>query len=419
MGLHQDATNKHLDARTSALRRRIWWSCIIRDTFTSFSCNRVPRISDADFVVAPLTLNDFEWRLLPDANRKGFISQNLDIQKQMAAICIQTAAICRIITRVLFAAYKETSTGNIDILYFNSTPAQGRSYIEPTKLKAIEEEFQAWKIGLPPDAAYKGSTSAPSSRHEQASLVHRALLSILYHAGLIMIHRQRDPGLPFDESPRDLVRDAARQVNKVIMDMYAHDLMKDMSPTVISVMFPASVSHILDMKSQDSSLRREGVQRLNECKQALLELADGHLSAEWAVNFLKDVESKVIAQHQVTKALSATVNTQTLLNPEGNPSRDPNPIGRRQNRDQGRISAQCPPTAYCSGDDASTSHIQSTQPNPMLNPGDAIVTENPLDWIGSPNIWFSFPQAQWDTPSMDRLEHSTMLMDFGGDNFTE
>lgn len=127
--------------------------------------------------------------------------------------------------------------------------------------------------------------SVLSSRHEQAPLVHRALLSLLYYTGLIMIHRQRDPSSPAEESPRSLVREAASQVNKIIIDMYAVDLMKDMPPTVISLLFPTSMSHILDIKSRDALIRQNGAQKLEECKQALRELVDGHFAAEWAVNF--------------------------------------------------------------------------------------------------------------------------------------
>lgn len=420
MGLHQDATNKHLDPKSSALRRRIWWSCTVRDTFASFSSNRVPRISDVDFVVAPLTLHDFEWHEYSEGARRGIGKQSMDVQKQLAAICIQTTAICRIITRVLLAAYNETSTGDIDILYFNSTPDQGRLHIEPKKLRNIEAEFGAWKTGLPPDVVFTSPGSRPCLRHEQAPLVHRALLSILYHTGLIMIHRQRNAGSFPDETPRDLVRSAARQVNKIAMDMYAVDLMKDLPPTVISLLFPASLSHILDMKSRDRFLRREGVQRLEECKQALRELTDGHLAAEWAVNLLKYVETRVNAETPAMKALSTAVDAQTHpWHEEKTVSRGQNTPGQRQDYGEALMSAQDPPPATLLGSSertstsTSTSYMQST--SFMPNFGDSTGTDDPGNWSNFPNVWFGFPEAQWDVPSMARLEHDTM--EFGEGSF--
>lgn len=417
LGLHRDATNKQFDPKTSALRRRLWWSCITRDTFTSFSSNRVPRISDTDYVVAPLTLQDFELHEQGDAARWRIRKQSLDVQKQLATICIQTAAICKIITRVLLAAYNETSTGYVDIIYSNSTPDQGRSYIEPVRLRNLEEEFQAWQAGVSPDILHPNPISVPLSRHKQAPLVHRALLSILSHTGLIMIQRQRDSSLPPSKTPRDLVRNAARQVNKIIMDMYAVDLMKDMAPTVISLLFPVSMSHLLDMKSREPYLRREGRRRLEECKQALRELADGHVSAEWAVNLLKYAESKIKIHPDGIKVLSTSVASQTPSYPEEPLSYGQDTDGQRHDQQRVQVSAQVPPTTFLGGEYASTSHLRSTQTGFMPDFGDPMMTENPLDWDDPNNMWLGFPEIQWDIATMDRLEHGTMSTDFEGGTF--
>lgn len=407
MGLHQDATNKHLDRRTSGLRRRIWWSCTIRDTFASFSCNRVPRISDGDFAVAPLTLDDFDWHEQREDTRTGIGKQSVHVQKQLATVCIQTAAICRIITRVLMAAYSVTSTGDIDILYFNSTPEQGRLLIEPPILRHIEEEFRTWYANIPSDVAHCSLMSALSLRHEQAPLVHRALLSILYYTGLIMIHRQRDPSSAAEENPRGLVREAASQVNKIIMDMYAVDLMKDMPPTVISLLFPTSMSHILDMKSRDALIRRNGAQKLEECKQALRELVDGHFAAEWAVNFLNYVESKVDSQTPIIKA----------GNPNRTPSRRQSTSEPGQDHEGGGTPAQPYFSTDSAGDRAPSLHTRATSFVPSF--GESTADDDPADWLGLPNVWFGFPDAQWDGSGLGRLEHHTMPMDFGEGTFRE
>lgn len=407
MGLHHDAAIKGVDAKTRALRRRLWWSCMIRDTFTSMSCNRVPRVSDADFTTAPLTLHDFEWYEQRDDSRRGIGQQSLDVQKQLGSICIQTAAICRIITGVLLAAYNETSTGKIDILYVNSNPDHGKSCIGPTHLRDIEEAFRAWQINQSPNTSHSSPIPLPLSRHEQAPLLHRALLAILYYAGLILLHRQRDPNTPHNDTPRDLVRDAARQVNKIIMDMFVVDLMKDMSPTVITLLFPVSMSHISDMRSQDLSLRREGAQRLEECKQALRELADSHIAAEWAVNFLKHAESKIKAQFHVEKALYTATNVQRPSTPEVTSYRNDSTYIRRQDHSNVRNSTQNPSATSPSGEDASRAHMQPAQGSFVSDFGDSLATDNNFDWIDLPDLpdtWFGFPEAQWVSPSMEQLD---------------
>ncbi|KAK5047422.1 hypothetical protein LTR84_006518 [Exophiala bonariae] len=405
MGLHQDITNKHLDKKTSTLRRRIWWSCTIRDTFTSFSANRVPRISDGDFAVAPLTLDDFDWYEGRDDTRTGIGKQSLSVQKQLAAMCIQTAALCRIITRVLLAAYSVTSTGDIDILYFNSTPEQGRLMIQPTILRNIEEEFRAWYTNIPSDVAHCSPIFASSLRHEQAPLVHRALLSILYYTGLIMIHRQRDPSSPAEESPRNLVRDAASQVNRIIIDIYAVDLMKDMSPTVISLLFPTSMSHMLDMKSRDAIIRRSGAQKLQECKRAIRELVDGHFAAEWAVNFLNCVESKVNSQAPIVNAGTRTAFSRQKMGEQ------------RQDHGEERVASQAySPTLSASNPAFS---LDTLSPNFVPGLSGSTAEDDPVDWFDMPNVYFGFPDTQWDGSGLARLENDRMLMDFGIGSFRD
>ncbi|OQV08483.1 Fungal specific transcription factor domain-containing protein [Cladophialophora immunda] len=325
IGLHQDINNQYLKPKARALRRRLWWSCTIRDTCASMATNRVPRIRDSDFRVAPLTLDDFEINVHPRPDHHNMRAKSLYFQRQQASICIQTASICRIITRVLLKAYHETSTGNIDILYFHPIPKQRKTHIEPRELRDIEDDFRQWLENAPSEVLHPGPMPSRSDTHERALFVHRALLSILYHTGFVLIHRQRTlpsnghvPDEPnksplAEGTPRAIVREAALQVNKIIMDAYAADVMKEMPPTVISCLFPISVSHITDMKSEDPMVRYEGRQRLEECRQALRELVDGHLSAEWAVNFLSYVESRLNpVQHPTTKRGPAVVHGKTL-----------------------------------------------------------------------------------------------------------
>src|ERR1700733_13597921 len=98
-----------------------------------------------------------------------------------------------------------------------------------------------------------------------------------------------------------MVREAAAQVNSIVMDIYQADLTKYLPATGISCLFPVSISHIFDMESGDPMVRREGRHRLEECKQALRELADAHIAAEWAVNLLTYVESRANAPAQVNR----------------------------------------------------------------------------------------------------------------------
>lgn len=291
IGLHRDINSQDLSPKARALRRRIWWSFIIRDAFASIATDHVPLIRDWDFAVAPLTLEDFGYDAYPGTTFEGRGVRRLDSQQE-ADINIQTVRICRLITQALLTVYQETTTGNLDIIFTNSI-----SQHEPSRPKSHEiQEISTSLKRLLEDLHFHpdGHTIRPEDEH--ALQVHQALLAILCHYGQLLLHRERQPterNAQEQLESRTKVRIAATHVNKILMDVYSADLTKNMPPTVVSCLIPVSISHMVDLKSDDPVHRRESRRHLEECKQVLRELADGHPAAEWAVSFLTYVETKV------------------------------------------------------------------------------------------------------------------------------
>lgn len=406
LGLQRDANSQSMSPKARALRRRTWWVCVIRDTFVSLSQNRVPRIRESDFGVAPLTLDDLENQGNPLTNYNGNEFDTIRARRQLPTICIQLASICQAITSVLHAAYHETSTGTIDILYFNANPLSGISHMEPHKLKDLEDAFRIWSENAPAQCLHATPTPLPFAKHEQAAVVHRALLSMLYHTGLLMLHRQKSP--PADQQGhaegdrpewRAVVRDAASEVNKIIMDIYTADLMKDMHATVVSCLFPVSVSHLLDMRSRDPVLRREGRRRLQECKQALREMTDGHVAAEWAVNFLTYVEARVntLTASPTCRQASWSFDAEKMSMTESEPySRPPHEQPRISDVDTSSTSDLRDDSASKPSRLASTEHI-ITQPT-MFNEAHLLEAfSNPVSFTDQ---CFGLLDAQFNSPNM-------------------
>lgn len=432
IGLNRDINSQHLNPRTRGLRRRLWWCCTIRDTIASFGTNRPPRVRDSDFEVAPLTLDDFEFIESRSTNVRMIGAQDLTVQKQLATLCVQMVGICRIIGRVLQSAYAETSMGNIDTLFFNSLPKSGRTVVDPQKLKKIEEDFRQWKNNVPPGVLHASPTPSPSMEHEQAPLLHRAMLSMLYHTGLIMLHRQRaspsteemldeqSASLAPEEAPRAIVRRAAAQVNSIVMDIYQADLMKYLPATGISCLFPVSISHVFDMKTDDPILRREGRHRLEECKQALRELADAHIAAEWAVNFLTYVESQVNAPTPSNRKLKGMISGEIQWAGTTPPLGADNVQTRvRQEVEQPRDVTN----GIFAVDGAGQSFEAIAQPSAALhenlipaNGATSDLTSTPdtfPDLINFPQMWLNFAEAQGNSPGTGWLENDIIGMDFG------
>ncbi|KIX99563.1 uncharacterized protein Z520_05139 [Fonsecaea multimorphosa CBS 102226] len=429
IGLHQDINNQYLTPKARALRRRLWWSCTIRDTCASIATNRVPRIRDSDFRVAPLTFDDFEMNIQSRPDHHNMRAKSLYLQRQQVSICIHTASICRIITRVLLNAFHETPTGNIDILYFHSIPKQRGPHIEPRELRGIEDQFRRWLEGAPSEVLHAGPLPSRLDTHEKALFVHRALLSILYHTGFVLIHRQRtlasDGHEPDERStathdegtPRAIIREAAMQVNKIIMDAYAADVMKEMPPTVISCLFPISLSHLTDMRSEDPVVRCEGRQRLEECRQAIRELMDGHMAAEWAINFLNHVESRLHSALDPTKRGSAVGCGKAPSN--GPEKRSPAGYDQRQRWEQ-QIGAQSTggdsAIHLSAGERPKSTDLGSTTLDEQLttehNP--FLYTHTPAGFsdLIFPDTWLGGPDAQNNASSGAWVDSDIMSMPF-------
>jgi hypothetical protein len=114
-----------------------------------------------------------------------------------------------------------------------------------------------------------------------------------------------------------MIRYAAAQVNRVVMDLYQADLVRHLHATGISCLIPVSISHINDLNCGDASIRREGAQRLEECKQVLRELADTHIVAEWAINFLSFAASQARYRGTVRRRVAGMMSGEIKWNMQG------------------------------------------------------------------------------------------------------
>ena len=284
----------------------------MRDTIASFGLNRVPRLRDGDYDVAMLRMDDFDIRKPVSQETQWAVPKNAKTQEQLATICIGMVKICCIMSRILQVAYDENPVGQIGTLYSDqelnaseSMPTPNKTQMDIHRLRLCEEELRKWKEEMPADALHQSPTPSVSLPHEQALLLQRAMLSMLYYAAALTLYKPRiliSSAIHIMEQntissgqdvSRRMIRHASASVNTIVMDLYKADLMRFLPATGISCLIPVSISHAFDMKSSDENTRREGFQRLEECKQALGELADAHIAAQWAVNFLDFVASRI------------------------------------------------------------------------------------------------------------------------------
>ncbi|KAF4417684.1 Cutinase transcription factor 1 beta [Colletotrichum fructicola] len=97
------------------LRKRIWWSCFMRDRLIALGMRRPTRIKDGDFDVPMLERSDFDPRVLPESTTvipaECILLRDIPMQKKLVDLCISRARLCICIGRVLEAQYSVFVSG--------------------------------------------------------------------------------------------------------------------------------------------------------------------------------------------------------------------------------------------------------------------------------------------------------------------
>ncbi|RVX74787.1 hypothetical protein B0A52_01064 [Exophiala mesophila] len=323
IGLNRDSHIDQQPARQRRLRRRLWWCCVMRDVIASLGLNRPLRLKESDFDVTPLTLDDFEIVDYCGSQALWLCTHDASMQEQLAKVCIEMVAVCKLLRRVVEVAYIETASGHISIMYdvqtSHSPEKVSTSNIRQPDLQtleSVEREISAWRCYVSHEVLHASPTPDDI---DQVPYLHRAIVTIMYQTCRFLLHRSKaqlldqfnlrptDPKGISTSSSRAATRAAAAEVNKIAMDLYKADLVKYLHATGISCLVAVGVSHVLDLRLEDPVVRQKARQRLEESKQVLRELSDAHIAADWAINFLTFMESEVQPQDRPRRRQSGMI----------------------------------------------------------------------------------------------------------------
>ena len=235
------------------LRKRLWWVLIARDIISCFGLSRFPRISDTDYDVPMLEIEDFD---LTSESWEDGDTVSISRQRASAQLCIAFLKLICIFGKIFRAAYPEGLAGKTAIL-FSSQQIEGTDQTsckidQPTvdRLRTYERDLQSWRRDqVPQELWHTGPLPFKIAESERADLAHRGLLSALYHTSLLVLHRPMvslsnqatttaSSELIGDQA-RNAVRTAAREITKIAMDFFVADLVDALSATVISCLIPA------------------------------------------------------------------------------------------------------------------------------------------------------------------------------------
>ncbi|KAI9653891.1 MAG: hypothetical protein M1829_001117 [Trizodia sp. TS-e1964] len=306
IGLHRNPENSQMSIDNQRLWKRIWWSCFIRDKLVALGMRRPSRIKIEDYNVPMLTIDDFELgSVAADIScipSSCVVARDVVKQRKLALMCIEKAKLCLCISHVLSAQY---SVLNSEV---GPSMAQGNTratmMLLPNKLDAkasdiqiCSRELSKWITELPEDAKYETSSSLVLDPEADLLTVHRAVIHMIYHTALSTLHRpQALPSLAVaipstaaelqDESRR-IVRLAANEITRVARDLQSLNLVRYLPTTGVTVLLPAIIVHLLDVKSSCQATREASLKGFSTCIQVMHQLRDNYAAADSATQFLE------------------------------------------------------------------------------------------------------------------------------------
>jgi hypothetical protein len=270
----------------------------MRDRLIALGMRRPTRIKDEDYDVPMITLDDFEIEAIPDSIScvplDCLVARDIDRQRQLAILCIQKAKLCLCISQVLSKQYC--------VLNNNQGMANDRTTMmllpkkldpEAGEVKTCDEALQGWLDELPPEATHPDSFIGDAPMD-----LSRALLHMVYYTTVSALHRpqifpvnqgpvsQNAAAVQLLELSRIKVREAAQKITSLAQDLDAHGLVKYLPTTGVTVLLPAIIIHLLDIKAPNEETRRSSLRGFCQCMNVVYKLRDMYAAADYSIAFL-------------------------------------------------------------------------------------------------------------------------------------
>ena len=274
----------------------------MRDRLIALGMRRPTRIKTQDYDVPMLTLDDFDIAPIldtvtcipPDCR----IARDVDMQRQLAIMCIEKAKLCLCISHVLSKQYCVLNN-NQGLLNDRTTMMLLPKKLDPEKceVKACDQELQKWVDELPEDAKYSDTSSG-----DDCIDLHRALLHMIFFTTLSALHRPQvlpssyggNPATPKSPSGAELldvsrrnVRRAASAITSIAQRLDSLDLVRYLPTTGVTVLLPAIIIHLLDIKAPEEETRRASLRGFCQCMQVMGKLRDLYAAADYSTAFLE------------------------------------------------------------------------------------------------------------------------------------
>lgn len=308
IGMHRNPASSSMDKAKQMLWKRIWWSLFMRDRLVALGMRRPTRIKDEDYDVPALEMADFEIATLPWAaaivGQDCVIVRDVHAQQELAQMCMAKSKLCHCISQVLAAQYsvlvRNQGMEGHEGTTRSSVMLVPKKLDQTNEVRSCDDALQQWILALP--AACRYSADVPAGTAGKTLFVQRSLLHMIYYTTLSALHRPQI--LPSSKStsgaPHSLhdfsstqVHEASREITRISQHLHSASLERYLPTTGVTVLLPAIIIHLLDIKSCQEEQRRAAIDGYSLCMAVLEKLRDTYASADFATHFLEAAIRKV------------------------------------------------------------------------------------------------------------------------------
>ena len=308
LGMHRNPDHLDISPALKGLRKRIWWSCFMRDRLVALGIRRPARIRSEDFNVPMLTLDDFDTSPFEDKILRFLgplpMADDRSTMESMAVTCIELAQLCVHIGTILFTQYSilgNSASGGRENIAMMVVPRKSVDQLQ--EMAKCDLNLEYWLQNLNPACRYQTGNSPGAKQQNEGQRIlhlHQALLYMIYLTATAILHRPRalQSNSNFVDSgsntrlSRDKVADAVTGITGIVHDLCNHDQLRYVSTSTIPALLSATLILLLDIRSAREEVRYTAIGRFFQCWQALHQLRDMYASADHAVWFLEAVIEK-------------------------------------------------------------------------------------------------------------------------------
>lgn len=310
IGLHRDPGAAGISTLSQKLRKRIWWSCFMRDRLIALGMRQPSRIRDEDFDVPMLEEGDFEIGVLSEDNNilplECTLVRDITMQQELAALCIAKVQLGICIGHVLNSQYSvnmrdkvhpENTINSTWLLFPNKKLDNMES------LLSIDLELMAWVDALPLCCRYTPLMPLDVKNGQSKIAVQRTLLHMLYYTVVLTLHRpQLLPPSPIhapttpriaQDISRLCVQDATTCITRMASELHHLRLDRFLPITGITVILPTMMIQLLEMRNPVPQARDLAARGFQECMCVMEKLREIYVAADDIVGFLDAALRKV------------------------------------------------------------------------------------------------------------------------------